>query len=128
MKHLIIIFFLVFCSSAIANNGSKSWKSKTEKADYIHRSIKQMTDVMVYDIYSPPVASRTYAYICVAGYEAAIAGSGDYLSLAGQLHQLNALPKVQTGKEYSQTIAAVQAILMVGKTMVISEEKVDAFY
>jgi hypothetical protein len=128
MKHLIILFLLGFYSSSFASDGKKEWKTKTEKADYIHRSIKQMTDVMVYDIYSPPVTSRTYAYICVAGYEAAIAGNPNYQSLAGQVHGLEASPKPQEGKEFSSTIAAVHAILTVGKTMVISEEKIESFY
>ncbi len=44
---------------------AQDWKVRSENADYIHRSIKQVTDVMVHDIYSPPVTSRTYAYISV---------------------------------------------------------------
>jgi hypothetical protein len=83
---------------------------------------------MVHDIYSPPVASRTYAYICIAGYEAALPGNLNYRTLAGQLHQLKPLPKPKAGKEYSYILAAVQAILTVGKTMVISENKINEFY
>ncbi|MBE7172282.1 MAG: vanadium-dependent haloperoxidase [Williamsia sp.] len=109
-------------------NDLPDWKSKTENAQYVHRAIKLITDVMVHDIYSPPVASRTYAYICVAGYEAALPGSSDYRTLAGRLHGLQPLPKAQPGKEYSYSLAAVQAIIGVGRTMVISEEKVTEFY
>jgi hypothetical protein len=104
-----------------------NWKDKTENAEYIHRSVKQLTDVLVYDIYSPPVASRTYAYISIAGYEAAVAGNPSYQSLSGQLHGLTPLPRPKPGKEYSYTLAAVQAILTVGKSMVVSEDKVNAF-
>ena len=103
------------------------WKSKTENADYIHRAIKEITDVMVYDIYSPPVAARTYAYISVAGYETLIHKNSDYISLAGQLHGLSISPAPEEGKKYSYTLAAVHAILTVGKALVISEKKVDAF-
>ena len=101
---------------------------ETENADYIHRVIKRLTDVMVYDIYSPPVASRTYAYLSIAGYEALAAGDPNYQSLARQLHGLKNLPKPKAGKEYSYTIAAVQAILTVGKALVISEASVDTYY
>ena len=106
---------------------SEGWKSSAEKADYIHRAIKQVTDVMVYDIYSPPVTSRTYAYISVAGYETLIQGYPEYISLAGQLHGLRPIPKIDKKKEYSLTLAAVYAILSSGKHFVISEEKIDVF-
>lgn len=116
-----ILVILVGCFSI-------SWKEKTENAEYIHRAIKQITDIMVYDIYSPPVAGRTYAYISIAGYEAALGGFPGYLSFGGQLKALKELPKKKDNKEYSYTLAAVKAILTVGKAMVVSENKVDTFY
>ncbi len=122
---LVLSAMLLFSFTALSN---EHWKEKTENADYIHRAIKQLTDVMVHDIYSPPVASRTYAYLSIAGYEALAAGDPNYQSLAGQLHGLKTLPKPVAGKEYSYTIAAVQAILTVGKAMVISENDVNTFY
>ncbi len=122
---LLLTAIILFSFQGQSND---NWKEKTENAVYIHRAVKQMTDVMVYDIYSPPVASRTYAYLSIAGYETLAAGDPAYQSLAGQLKGLKTLPKPQPGKEYSYTIAAVQAILTVGKALVISEEKVSAFY
>ena len=120
------LLLFVLLSPNVAN--AQNWKEKTEHADYIHRSIKQMTDVLVYDIYSPPVASRTYAYISIAGYEAAVAGNPQFYSLSGQLHGLTPPPQVKPGKEYSYTLAAVEAILTVGKAMVVSEGKVAGFH
>lgn len=122
------LLFLLFLPLSLCAKDNKSWRAKTENADYIHRAIKQITDVMVHDIYSPPVASRTYAYVCIAGYEAAAAGNPTYKTFARQLHALKVLPKPKAGKDYSYTIAAVQAILTVGKTMVVSEDKIDVFY
>lgn len=122
------LLLIAFFSFSFSREEFQNWKDKTENANYIHRSIKQLTDVMVHDIYSPPVAGRTYAYISIAGYEAAVAGAPGYHSLAGQLHGLTALPKPRPGKEHSNTLAAVHAILVVGKSMVVSEGKVNAFY
>ena len=106
---------------------AQDWKNQTEQADYIHRAIKQVTDVMVYDIYSPPVTSRTYAYVSVAAYETLIQNQDTYLSFAGQLHGLKPTPKPEKSLDYSPTLAAVHAILTTGKTFVISEEKIEAF-
>lgn len=123
----IFFLFCVISPSSFAASGP-TWKDKTENASFIHRAVKKITDVMVHDIYSPPVASRTYAYVCIAGYEAALPGNPLYRSLAGQLHGLKPLPQPQQGKEYSPTLAAVHAILTVGKTAVVSEGDVTAFY
>jgi len=127
MKFVSLIL-LSFFGISFSSHQVKNWKQKTEKADFIHRAIKQITDVMVYDIYSPPVASRTYSYISIAGYETAVAGNPTYQTLAGQLHGLKTLPKPRVGNEYSYTIAAVHAILTVGKAMTVSENKVNVFY
>ena len=127
MRIVSLLFaFILFTSFSLKE--TETWKEKTENADYIHRAVKVITDVMVHDIYSPPVAGRTYAYISIAGYEAAIVNNSTYQTLAGQLRGLKTLPKPKAGVAYSPTIAAVQAILTVGKTMVVSEERLNAFY
>lgn len=120
MKQWALILFIGFFSI--------SWKEKTENPEYIHRAIKQITDIMVYDIYSPPVAGRTYAYISIAGYEAALGGYPANISFSGQLKGLKPLPKTDPAKKYNYTLSAVKAILTVGRAMVVSESKVDTFY
>jgi len=112
----------------LASCSSDEWRTKVQNPDYLHRSIKQVTDVIVHDIFSPPVASRIYTYISVAGYEAARHQDPDCISLAGQLHGLQSVPEPEAGKEYCYPLAAVQATLKVGRTLVFSEDKMDVFY
>jgi hypothetical protein len=128
MKLLYVLFSACICLFASFAAPTNSWKAKAANPDYLHRSIKQVTDVIVHDIYAPPVAARTYAYITVAAYEAALPGDKKYRTLAGQLHGLKPLPQPERGKEYSFTLAAVDALLSVGRTMVISEKKIDDFH
>jgi hypothetical protein len=104
------------------------WRQLAGDPEYLHRSIKKLTDVIVHDIYSPPVASRIYAYITVAGYEAGRYSDPTCLTLAGQLHGLLPIASPEASKEYSYSLAAVHAILIVGKGLVISEEKVEDFH
>ena len=127
MKSLSIffIFFLLVASPLFAND--IKWKQLADNPDYLHRAIKQVTDVIVHDVYSPPVASRTYAYITIAGYEAARYENPHYLSLAGQLNKLTAFDAPDPGKQYNYSLAAVNAILLTGKTMVIAEEMIEDF-
>jgi hypothetical protein len=107
---------------------SVDWKPKAEDPEFLHRSVKQITDIIVHDIFSPPVASRIYAYTSVAGYEAAIHQSQKYISLAGQLNGLEPLPQPDKNLEYCYTLASVQAVLKVGRALIFSEDKLDAFY
>lgn len=127
MIRIILIYLTLTLTCFRSTAELPAWKCKTENADYLHRAIKKITDVMVYDIYSPPVASRTYAYISEAAYETLIHESPGYISLAGQLHGLQPFPQPEKNKDYSYTLAAVHALLAVGKTLVISEDKVNTF-
>ena len=127
MKKALLIFLVPLVFLSFSTGKDLGGDDKRNDAEYVHRALKLMTDVMVHDIYAPPVAARTYAYISVAAYEASLAGYSNYRSFAGQLHDLKALPKPRAGKEYNYALASVVALLKVGKTMVVSEEKVAKF-
>src|SRR2546430_14563001 len=58
---------------------------------------------------SPPVASRVFAYGAVALYEGVAAGSPRLRSLAGQLNELNELPRPQPRERYDWAIVAASA-------------------
>ena len=47
--------------------------------------------------YSPPVASRSFAYLGITLHEALVGGPGGLVSLAGQVQGLTALPKPPAG-------------------------------
>ena len=121
----LTLFCVVFISCSSDEN---EWKFKVERADFLHRSVKQVTDVIVHDIFSPPVAARIYTYMSVAGYEAAIHQDKKYVTLAGQLNGLEPVPQPVAGEEYCFQLASVQAMLKVGRTLVFSEDKMDVFY
>lgn len=82
---------------------------------------------MVRDIFSPPVASRIYAYVTIAGYEAARNGDSSFPSFAGRLHQLGPVPEPAAGRRYDYSVAAAVAILTVARAMVISEGTMEAY-
>jgi hypothetical protein len=126
MHRIVLITLIILGFSCSSNNGE--YKTKVQDPEFIHRSIKKVTDIIVHDIFSPPVASRIYTYVSVAGYEAMVSGDSSYVSLAGQLHGLTEVPKPTLGEEYCYELAATQAILKVGRALVFSEDKLDEFY
>ncbi|NUB44000.1 vanadium-dependent haloperoxidase [Fertoebacter nigrum] len=60
--------------------------------------------------YSPPVASRSFAYLGVTAHEAVAGGSDDLLSLAGQLNGLTTLPERQQGAAYDEAVVLNAAL------------------
>ena len=128
MKSFYIFFFSFFFIFSVFATEKRNWRQRSENPDFLHRSIKQLTDVIVHDIYSPPVASRIYAYVTIAGYEASTQGNSQYISLAGQLHDLTPIPEPTKDRHYSPSLASVHAILIVAKSLVISEDKVEEFH
>ena len=64
--------------------------------------------------YTPPVASRTFAYMGVAAFEAAASGDPKLKSLAGQLNGLTPVPVRDAGTIYDEAaiMQGVMAILV----------------
>ena len=94
-------------------------------AELLHDAVKQLTDVIVYDIFSPPQASRVYAYSSVAAYEVLRQGQPGYRSLAGQLQGLTPVPAPDSG-EISLPLAGVHAFMTVGRALTFSRARMDS--
>ncbi len=60
--------------------------------------------------YSPPVASRSFGYLGVTAFEAAVGGSDRLVSLAGQLPGLNSVPAREAGAVYDETVVISAAM------------------
>ncbi|MCB0569629.1 MAG: vanadium-dependent haloperoxidase [Phaeodactylibacter sp.] len=117
-----LILMVVACEQSNPN-----FQEEVKNPDYLHRSMQQLSDVIVHDIFSPPVASRIYAYSSIAGYEALCPGYPDYQSLAGQVKGLEAGPQPEAGKTYCFPLASLEALLTVGRSLIFSEDKMTAF-
>ena len=90
-------------------------------------SIDNVTQVLIHDIFSPPVASRIYAYPNIAAYEVISQNSKIYNSLQGQLKGLDSIPKLDTKSGVNKNVAALVAHMEVSKSLVFSEELVEKF-
>lgn len=103
------------------------FQTEAQQPELVHQTAKQLTDIIVHDIFSPPVASRIYAYSTIAAYQAALPGFPEYKTLEGQLNGLKDVPKPETGKEYCYPLASLQAFSKVGKNLIFSEDKMEAY-
>jgi len=59
--------------------------------------------------YSPPVASRSFGYLGVTAYEAAVGGTDTLVSLVGQLQGLKSVPSREEGA-YDETVVISAAM------------------
>jgi hypothetical protein len=126
MKQFSIIFTFLFIAFS-CKKSNPNYKIEAAKADFLRDVENQVTQVMVHDIFSPPVASRIYFYSSLAAYEALVPGNPEYKSMAGQLNGLQEGPKPEAGKEYCFEIAARTAYLKIGKNLTFSANLYDDF-
>lgn len=84
-----------------------------------------LTEVITYDIFTPPVASRIYAYAHLAAYETMARGDSSYNSLQGQLKGFAEVPAPEAGKAIDYPYAALMSLMEVGRTLTFSKDMTD---
>ncbi|MEM9685839.1 MAG: vanadium-dependent haloperoxidase [Bacteroidota bacterium] len=93
----------------------------------LHNAIDKATEIMVHDIFSPPVASRVYVYPNIAAYQIMAQHNSTYQSLEEQLTGLTAIPKAEPSKKINYPLAAVIAHIEISKQLIFSEEKMETY-
>lgn len=93
----------------------------------LHSSIDKVTEIMIHDIFSPPVASRIYAYPNIAAYEIISLNDDRYTSLVGQIHELTPIPAPNTEKPVNNALAALIAHMDLSRRLIFSEDKMEVF-
>jgi PAP2 superfamily len=128
-KFLILPFILIGLVSScnLFEKKNPNFQQEAANPEFMHRSLLTLTSTIKHDLFPPMIAVRIYAYSHIAGYEALVAGTPQYQSLAGQLNGLGELPKPEAGKEYCYPIASVKAYLKVGQKLIFSEDSIINF-
>jgi PAP2 superfamily len=130
-RRTVILWFcfglLTLASSAQVSSVHRPGMSNDAfERQLFHRAHDLLTDVIVADIFSPPVASRIYVYAHAAAYETLVATQpGQYPSAAGQLPGLTAPPSL-TASGFQPALSATAALLAVGRGLVFSEKRLDS--
>lgn len=92
---------------------------------------KHLSRIIITDIFTPPVASRIYAYTNIAAYETLVPAYPACQSLAGQLNGLADVPQPEKNKEYYFPVASAEAFATVMKKLTLvpdNTEKLQADY
>lgn len=118
-----VFFISVFCLCLMSCEDNNQYKSDLKNPDLFSSAVKDLQDVIVYDIFSPPVASRIYMYPTIASYSVIQKQYPDaFNSLAGQLNGLEELPS-PNHKDINYELASLHAFYEISKLLIYSEEQ-----
>ena len=127
MREKILFSLAAGVVLASCTRGAGDYKAQAPDPEPLRTAVDQLTDVIVYDIFSPPQASRAYAYASVAAYEALRPGyAKKYRTLAGQLNGLTPVPAPSADSEYYLALSSVHVFMTVGKALTFSSTRMDS--
>jgi PAP2 superfamily len=118
---LLLALGLAACQST-----NQDYQTAANNPEFLRRSVIALTDVIIHDVFSPPVAARIYTYASVAAYEAIVPAYPSYQSLAGKLNGLAPPPAPVAGEEYCFPLASTQAFLTTAQGLIFSKDKLIA--
>ena len=118
----VTLFFLVLTCC----NPRKS-SEPVDASMEIHDKVNQLTDLIVYDIFSPPVASRIYAYACIAVHEAVRHTDPKETSIAAKLNGFPDMPVPYKDKEYDFHLASSTAFYTVVSGLIFSKDQLKVY-
>lgn len=124
-KSIYVLSFIFLLFAGCKKN--MAYKEKLKDPELFQASIKKLTDVIVYDIFSPPVASRVYMYPTIASYSIIQKAYPEkYNSLEGQINGYKNIPEPNDAN-VDMHLAAIHSFLTISKQLIFSEEKIDAY-
>jgi len=115
---------LVFLIAVICSCNTSNEPIGISAEDY-HNSVDKVSQIMIHDIFSPPVASRVFAYPNVAAYEIMAQGDSVYSTLTNTVKGLKAIPKPKESESVNLKLSALIAHMEISKMLVFSEDRID---
>lgn len=114
MNRIFNRFNYLICAILLVTGCQQKKVSKLmDAAEILHQNEDQLTQVIIYDIFTPPVASRIYAYSSLASYEAIRYSIEGNESIVEKLKGFKKMPQPEKGKNYNYTLAATKAFFTV---------------
>ncbi len=124
LRLLCLLFIIVSLNSCESDD---RYIDKLNDPSLFNETMQVLTDVIVYDIFSPPVASRVYVYPTIAAYSIMQKTyPKKYSSLEFQLTGFKQISSYED-PNIIPNLSAIHAFLVVGKALIFSENKIDEY-
>ncbi|MGF7083074.1 hypothetical protein, partial [Mucilaginibacter sp. UYCu711] len=108
---IIYLFLTGLCLSIIMQSCHTKGKNQAFTNHDISKVIKKMSDIMIHDVTNPPLATRFYAYTCLAGYETVSENDSTLKNLHGVLNDYPLIKKPKQFSGYNYQLSAVLAMM-----------------
>ena len=119
VKYFLLAIFMV---AILACNGNRQGKINIDYNKLQNQCVHNLTDVIVYDIFNPPVSSRIYTYCNLAYYEALRGKVKGTQSITQKMKGFKPMPLAEPGKQINYNLAAVTAFYKVAQSLVFSKD------
>ena len=130
IRYVFLVFAMVIVSIQCQQEPKEEIGEYLEKAKnpaFVHETIQNLSNTVVNDIFSPPLASRAYIYPTLAAYEILIQENPEYKSLKGQIKDFEGVPQIDTSRIYVLSLSAVTAMMEISKTIVYTPKLIEEY-
>lgn len=127
MKIKIFTAIIVFSFLVVGCKENTAYKEQLQDPELFQSTMKKLTDIIVHDIFSPPVASRVYMYPSIAAYAIIQKGYPEkYNSLEDQINGFTEIPSPKN-ENVDYHLASIHAFITIGKQLIFSKDKFTVF-
>jgi len=127
MKILFSAIAITLLSIGCTNQPVKSSYFADNTFTYC-KTVKELNEVVKHVGFAPIVANRNYTYANIAAYECIVAGyPNEFNSLAGQINDLQQLPKPDTTQKIDYEFASLLAFCKVGEAVTFPEGSMQEY-
>ena len=117
----VVIFSIAFFFSCNEQEVAVN-NREINNPEFLHRGIRRLNDVVIYEIFSPPVASRIFSYASLAAYESIRWTDTSYPSIVSKLNGFSEMPAPEPGKKYQFAIAGIKALFEVTSRLTFTKD------
>jgi hypothetical protein len=104
---------------------SKPSKHIEISPEQFHQSVDKVVEIMIHDIFSPPVASRIFVYPNITAYEILAQKSNENSSLSELLNGFTPIPVADTTKQINLELSSLIAHMELSKSLIFSEDRFE---
>jgi hypothetical protein len=122
----VVVAGLLFLASCKPNQPPADRALLTDP-ELLLRNQEQLTTVIIYDVFSPPVSSRIYAYTSLAAYEAIRFQKEGYPSIVAGMNGFPEMPQPEKNKAYNYLLAATKAYFTVAEKVTFSTDTLKKY-
>lgn len=128
---LLLLIYLTFCFTSCNSKQLTTAEINQYLSEqrYLDQSLEMLSETIVHDIFSPPVASRLYVYPCIAAYQSMLVLDSNDNSILDNLNTYTRYRTIdQNSNNLSLELVAIESFLFVAKALVFSDDRLEHFH